>query len=144
MTATKARIGYGTTFAIGDGATPEVFTPVAEVKSLKGLKYKKDQVEATHLTSPGGFKEFIDGLKDFDAISGTYNYEAGGASETALLAAYNSATRKNYKITFPNGATWVFLGVMTECAPGDVDVDKIMEGSFVIKPSGAATITAAP
>lgn len=139
MADSLAMIGYDSEFKIGSGssaAVPGTLTAVAEVTGIKGLKFKKDQVEVTHLKSPNKFKEFIDGMKDFDAVQISFNYVPGGTAETALLAAFNAATRKVYQIEYPNGATWTFLGVMTEFAPGDVAHDKKLEGTATIKPSG--------
>jgi len=140
MTATAAQTGYGATLGIGNGATPPVYTVVAEVTALKGLKQSRDQIEATHLLSPGGYKEFIGGMKDFAALTAAINYVPGGAAETALLAAFGTQANKPYQITFPGGGTWSFSGVMTEYAPGDLDPNKKMEASVTIKPSGGPAI----
>jgi len=137
MTATKAATGYGSAFAIGDGNTPETFTPIAELTSIKGLKVKRDQMESTTLMAAGQFKQYAGGLRDFDAVGGVLNYFPGGADEAALKTAYAVQRARNYRIILPNGGAWTFPGIMTEFTPGDLDPNKKMEANFTIKPASA-------
>lgn len=112
MPDTAATIGYGTTLAIGDGATPtEVFTTVAEVTDLSPPSPSRDVVEATHYGSPGGYKEFISGLRDPGEASVQTNYTDAGY--TALRTLFDSNVRRNLKISFPNGAKLTFLALST-------------------------------
>ena len=64
-----AIIGYGTIIARGNGAVPEVFTAIAEVISIDGPGLDSDDVEVTHLSSPGGYREYKGGLKEPGEVS---------------------------------------------------------------------------
>jgi predicted secreted protein len=62
MAASSARSGYGTTLQVGDGASPEAYTAIAEVFRISGVGVSRDTIEVTHLTSDDEWKEFIYGM----------------------------------------------------------------------------------
>jgi hypothetical protein len=72
--ATKQRIVYGASVEWGtDGST------WADVPECKGLAVPTIEIEyqdATHLESPGGFREYITGLKDAGAIEVPCGYSS--------------------------------------------------------------------
>jgi predicted secreted protein len=115
MAETNALIGYGVHLARGDGASPEVYTNLAELIDLTTPSMTKDQVEATHTDSPDGFREFIPGLKDGGEFSATCNYAPGNATQGnasggALNDFINETSSRNWRITFPGSpaTTWTF------------------------------------
>jgi predicted secreted protein len=134
---TIADIGYDSAFAIGSGE-PLTYTPVAEVVSITPPGMSRDAIEATHLKSPGGWKEFIAGMKDGGEASFTLNW-APSATD-ALVTAFN-ADSGNYQITFPNGVMLRFAGFFTAYTPPDLTAEK-MEASVTVKVSGAVTLHA--
>jgi hypothetical protein len=73
MAKTKARIGYGTLIKYGDGASPQNFTKLAEVRNIDGFGVQRNEVEATHMESPGEAIERIGSLKDGQVITITCN-----------------------------------------------------------------------
>lgn len=120
MAVTNALIGYGVHLARGDGASPEVFTNIAELTDLSTPSMTKDQVEATHTDSPDGFREFIPGLKDGGEFTATCNFLSsnatqGNASGGALNDFINETTTRNWRISFPGSptVTWTFKAVIT-------------------------------
>jgi hypothetical protein len=86
--ATGAMIGHGSQFMIGDGGAPEVFTAVAEVKTITGPALVRDTPDATHMASPEKWREYIAGLRDAGEVSMTVNCIPGSAGELAILAAF--------------------------------------------------------
>ena len=54
MTA-AAKAGVGTTFSVGDGASPEVFTAIGEIVNASGPNISAEQIEVTTLDSSGGY-----------------------------------------------------------------------------------------
>ena len=61
---TAAQIGAGTLFKRGDGASPEVFTTIAEVTSVDGPTSVFDIIDVTTMESTGNDREFIAGKGD--------------------------------------------------------------------------------
>lgn len=125
MTATAAKIGFGTAFAKGDGATPtEAFTALGEVIAVTPPGLTRETVDATHMGSANRFREHISGLRDSGEAEIELNYIAGGTAWDALKASYDSDDAINYKITFPNAATVIFPALITELTPGTPMADK--------------------
>lgn len=96
--------GYGTILKRGDGGSPEGFSAVAEVKDIGAFGATRTLLECTHYGSPGGFKEFILGLKDGSTFSVVANWIPSDASQSEVagcMADFNSGATKNYQIIFP-------------------------------------------
>jgi predicted secreted protein len=136
--ATSARIGYGTLFKIGNGATPEVFTTVGEVTSITPPGMSRDAIDATHEESPDGWREFIGGLKDGGEVSLELNYVPGSAT-TILLNAEIEAAPGNKQIVFPGGEIFSFRALCTNFEP-EAPLDDKMVASATYKVSGKPTL----
>ncbi|WP_439150832.1 phage tail tube protein [Sulfitobacter sp.] len=117
MAVANAIIGYGTTFAFGDGADPEVFTVLAEVTDITAPSDSVDIIEATHMSSPDRTKEFVAGLNDPGECSFDIHFIPGAGDDTVIQALRNAGTKNNYQITWPNGRTWTFAAILTGYAP---------------------------
>ena len=137
--ATEAITGMGATFAISDGAATPVFTDVAEVVSISPPNRSRGTIDATHLGSPGGYGEFINGLRDGGEVTITVNHTEAGLA--ALNAAYESDENGDYRITYPNGATWEFSGPCTGLESGEIVGDDKITDSATFKVSGAPIFT---
>jgi hypothetical protein len=56
--------GPGFLLQVGDGGSPtEVFTTIAEVKDIRGPEIKRDVIDVTNQSSPGGYEEVIRSIK---------------------------------------------------------------------------------
>lgn len=138
MATATAAIGFGTTFSLGDGADPEVFTALAEVLDVTPPSDAVDIIEVTHMTSPDRTKEFIAGLTDPGECSFDINFLPGAGDDTALQAKRQTATVSNYRITFPNAATWTFAGILTGYSP-TAPVNDRMTASVTFKLTSSYT-----
>lgn len=140
MTATAADVGFSATFGI-EGGTPGTYVTVAEIVSITPPGLTREAIDATHLASPDGFKEYIAGkVTDQTDASIVLNYTAANA--TALIAAFTAGSGK-FEITRPDGSAFRFAGIVTSWAPGDLTPDGKIEATLTIKPSGAPTEVAA-
>lgn len=146
MAETQAKIGMGIHFARGDGASPEVFTNMAEVIECGFPGMDIDLVEATHTDSPGNVKEFIAGLAEgveFDVVMNFLpnNATQGNVSGGALYDFLNSRVRRNYRITVPGSpnVTWTFPAILRSYKPATPINDR-MTLSCTFKSAGAPTI----
>lgn len=146
MAATNALIGYGVHLARGDGASPEVFTNLAEVIDLSAPSMTKDSVEATHTDSPDSFREFIPGLKDGGEFTAVCNFLPSNATQDntsggALNDFINETTTRNWRISFPGSptVTWTFKAVITGYE-AVTPIDDRMTLNLTFKVAGAPTI----
>ncbi len=139
---TLARIGYGTLFKTGDGASPEVFTALAEVTAITPPKMARDTVDVSHEQSPGAWREFIAGMKDGGDVSLDLNFVGAGPAMLALTAELDldgPSAVKNRQITFVDGSKFTFAAILTALEP-DAPLDKQMTATATFKVTGKPTL----
>lgn len=139
---TNARIGYGTLFKSGNGASPEVFATLAEVTNVTPPGFSRDTHDATHEESPEAWREFIAGLKDGGEISLEMNFIPGGSSSAAMVAELNlngPQATINRQIVFPDGSYFACAAILTAWEP-DAPIDDKMTGSATYKVTGKPTL----
>lgn len=138
--ATAGKIGLGVQFLIGDGASPEVFTAVAEVMTIDGPGMSRDSIDMTSADSSNFWREFLPALKDGGEVS--FEVILTPANLTVLNGELAKTVNTNYRISWPYSPAklWNFAGHMSGfevTAPFD---DKI-SGTATFKVSGQPTLT---
>lgn len=130
--------GAGTTFARGDGASPEVFTAVGDVVSIDGPQISKDEIEVTALDSAA--KEFIGALDDPGELTLQLNWNPQDAGHVALRQDAEGSTVRNYRIVWNDvSSTQVtFAGEVMEFSLNTEPNDAV-KGSVRVKISGSLT-----
>lgn len=140
--ATGATPSYKTLFKVGDGATPEVYATVAEVKDIKGPNMKLDSEDATSHDSTDGWKEFVPTLLEGGEVSFDIQFVPTGATHSyvaGLLKLMVDRTIRNFEIVFPDATTWVLPGFVQEFAPEN-SVKGLSMASIGIKLTGKPTL----
>lgn len=130
--------GAGTTFARGDGASPEAFTTVGDVVSLGGPQIQKDEIEITALDSTA--KEFLGALDDPGELSLELNWNPQDTQHVALRQDAEGTAQRNYRIVFNDvSSTQIDLtGEVMEFSLNTEPNDAV-KASIRIKVSGALT-----
>jgi len=138
-----AMSGFGTKLKMGDGASPEVFTEIAEVSNVSGPGISLDTIDVTHDASPGGYKEYAAGLLDGGEIKLELNFLPAEATQAGLLATLGSRAAKNFKLVFPDtpATTWSFAAFVTNFEPS-APADGKLGASARLKITGQPTLTA--
>ena len=141
---TDAVIGHGAILKRGDGAGSEAFTAIAEVISISGPSFSRDVVDATHMGSTSGWREFIGGLKSAGEVSFEINYNPAVASHDSsggLIDDIDQTAARNFKLVFPNADTteWAFSGWMTSFDI-NIPLEDRMTASCTIALSGVPTL----
>lgn len=103
MAETQAQIGYGTLLKMGNGASPQTFTTIAEVVSIDGFGFSASELEVTHMESPGGYLERISGMKDGDTMTVLCNMLRDQSLSTK--ARWEAGQNIDFEINFPNVTT---------------------------------------
>ena len=118
--------GMGVILKLGDGATTEVFTAVAELVDINGPGIKRDSRETTHHQSADKYRTYKPGLRDGGEISCTVNLLPGNATHKdatgGLLGSINDDEVHNWKMVLPEDADgadyeWSFAGFLTSFDP---------------------------
>ncbi len=131
MAASAASSGFGATFAY-ESAT-DTFTALAEVVSVTPPSIAVETIDATHMGSDDGFREFIASLKDGGECVVTMNYVEASAT---LLQTLVLAGLETFKITLPGSSTLTFTGIPTNFAIDELVIDDKITMSLSIKVSG--------
>lgn len=134
---TTAAIGHNAQFQRGNGATPEVFTALAQVTSITPPSLSRDTIDASHMQSPQRYREFISGMRDGGEVSIEIDFERGSATDLALLSDFNSDAARNYRVVFPAGQVWTFNAFLTGYEVS-VPLDDKMTASVTFKVNGIA------
>ena len=136
---TSAVLGLGTTLQVSDGASPEVYTTIAEVLTMSGPDLTAEDIEVTNFDSTA--KEYISGVSD----GGSINFELNWISQTqqqTLRDDVDAGTARNYKITFPTSPNTVaaFNARCTEFSM-TTEPNSQVRASANLKISGSVTWT---
>lgn len=133
-----AKLSNGTLLKIGDGAGPEVFTNVPDVRRLKGPSIKFDLLDVGSHSSPDLFREFIPGWSDGDAITGMGNWRPSNTVLKNMRIDAYAATKRNFKIVYPDTPdNTVVCATYIERIEPDADAGKEMTDDFRLKVTGA-------
>lgn len=134
---------YGSILQMGDSATPEAFTAIAElVEGPDGPDASRDSIDMTNHQSTNAWKESIPGFRDGGTIGGKSNWLPNDSSQdenTGYWAHFNQNTNRNWRLVLPNSiATFAFSGHATKWKPS---LDKEKQGmlEFEIKINGPVT-----
>lgn len=115
---------------------------IAELTSISGMDLSADTLETTTLDSIGGYRTFMQGLKDAGevSISGFFN-SADTNGQIALYNSFDSGSLLSYVILFPAllGAEWDFSGIVTKIKT-DAAMEDLIPFEATIKVSGKPSL----
>jgi predicted secreted protein len=114
-------------------------TAIAGLTSIGGLELSAETIDITTLDSPGSYRQFASSFKDAGEVSLSGYFEH--VSHSVILADFEAGTTDAYTITFPNGATWTFDGVVVGFTTG-FELEDLVSFEATIKVSGEPTLTA--
>lgn len=98
--ATIAKLATGALLKVGDGASPEVFTTVPEVKRMRGPAVRFDLIDVSSHDTVGAFREYIPGFADGDAITGEGNWRPSNTVHKNIRIDAYAQTKRNFKLIF--------------------------------------------
>jgi hypothetical protein len=121
MTA-NAIHAFGTLLKMGDGASPEVFTSVAEMREIPVPGLEGAMLEVTTHESPGGIRESIPNLPALSDLTFQIYYIPSNATHdhlTGLLSKTLSRVKTNFKVFYNVTPALVctFSGYVTQFRP---------------------------
>lgn len=137
--------GFGTALARSDMGSTPTFTDVANVTSISGPGLTKADIDVTSHDSPDNYQEWLAGLKDGGEVSMDINWDPAETTQQVLISDFNltgSAANRDYRIEFPDGATWAFAGYVKGFEPTAPHDDKLT-ASVTFKVNGKPTFTPA-
>ncbi len=111
---------------------------VGEVTDISGPDISVDEIEATHHESPGGFQEFLPGLKDPGTLTFSGNFVSSAIDD--LHDHIKNRTEGTALLTLANNSIWSCKGFVKS-----IGTDTPVEGkegySVTIKLTGKPTFS---
>ena len=155
MAENSGFIGLGATLEISDGASPETWTAIANVKSIDGPNDTTEIIDATHLGSSGGYREKRPHLQDGGTVSAEVSFDPSHATHdeaTGILYIKRNKLLRKYRINWsgavdkdgaavPYGEE--FNGYVTNTSRS-TPMDDLVGMSFEITVTGAPSIVSIP
>lgn len=140
----EASIGWGGEVWLHDGEALYELVQVVGFDLPPMPEY--DQVETTHLKSPGRYKEYDDGLADFGTVEVALNFRPGSDTDTLLQDAYAARDTRQAIFAVPlNGVPvrmWTVDVKVSGYNPGRVEPGSKMEASATFQLKGVPVIAA--
>ncbi len=136
--SSSALESQGMTIAIGDAASPEVFTTIPDINNIGGPGGQASEIDVTDLSSTG--KEFRIGLKDEGQITLAVFWRPKQAQHLQLWNDRTNRTLRNFRITFTDSpaTTWTFAAYVMGIEIGNA-VDGVTNATVTLRVSGAVT-----
>lgn len=131
---TVAILGAGSQFMLGDGASPEVFTKVAEVLRVGSIGQTAAEIDVTNLDSVA--KEYIAALPDGETVDIQMNF-IGGTQQNALRDGVRST--KNVRMRFSDKTQASFKLVILSFIRDETTPDSQLTASVTGRITGAIT-----
>lgn len=132
-----AMAAEGLAFARGDGASPEVFTTISELRRISGPSGQATVRDVSHFQSTG--KEKRMGLPDEGQWTIEGNFIPSAATQDGLLTDRNNQTLRNFQITWTDSpatiATFSAYVLSFETSAGvdeDVSFSCVLEVSELV------------
>ena len=93
---TVAVLGSGATLGLGSGASPQVYTTIAEVLRCGPIGSSNPEVDVTNLDSTA--KEYIAGLADGNTVEFECNWVVGNAQQQSLRTSQAAGSTVNLQM----------------------------------------------
>jgi predicted secreted protein len=130
-------VGIGTTLK-------KATTVIANLTSIDGVGVSADTIESTNLSTEGGYRTFVNGLKDAGEVSISGHFDH--ADHSPLFDDFEDSSLDTYTIEFPDrltttGTQWTFSAVVTAFSTS-VELEDLISFEATLKVSGRPTLIA--
>ena len=134
----------GTLLKRGNGASPEVFTTVAECTDISGPAITATLKEVTYQDQGSRFKQYITTTIDPGKLTVKLNFIPTDPTQNGTAGLLNdlvNGTRHNYQLVFPDAGatTWQFAAYCSKFQTDEKTSDELT-GSVELQLSGNVVI----
>lgn len=119
---------FGIAVKRGDGASPEVFTAIAELLDVTGPGLDSLMLDATSHDSANNARDKIAAkIVDAGQVSMNLHFLPASTGHKALITDMYAFTRRNFKLTFPDSPAteWPFTALIQHIEPAAPFGDKL-------------------
>ena len=120
-------------------ATPQTWTQINNLKDFNGFEGMVAEIDVTNLSSVG--KEFVPGLEDFGAVSGTVDLDPADAGQISVMTVKSQQLLTYFRINYPSGTVQrAFYGFAKKFGE-QLQVDGVIKSAFEIRATGRVNRT---
>ena len=116
---------------------------VGKLSSVGEIQPDSEELDVTTLESAGGYREYMQGLRDSGEVELTGYHDAGDAGQKALRTAYASGETGAFEVNFPDGTKVSFSGFVKSHTIGSAEVDGAVGFGATVRISGPVVVTEA-
>lgn len=138
---TAAVLGKNATLGLGSGASPQVYTTIAEVLRVSEIGATNPEVNVTSLDSTA--QEYIAGLPDGATVEFEFNWVSGNTQQQSLRTSAAAGSTVNLQMLWNNSPQTraKFNLVLLKFAMAETTPDQQIKGVVSGRISGAITWT---
>jgi len=136
---TSAVLGKNATLQLGSGASPQVYTTVAEVLRCGPIGSTNPEVDVTNLDSTA--KEYIAGLADGNTVEFDVNFLSGNTEQLSLRTSQAAGSTVQFKMIWQTSplTNAVFNVVLLGFEMGETTPEQQVTASISGRITGAIT-----
>ena len=136
------RSAKGTLQKIGDGASPELFTTIGQVRSISGPTTTATVQDVTTHSTAGNWMEKLATLIDPGTLGFPINYDSADATHqfaTGMWADMIALTERNFRTVFPASIGYLSYASYLTGHGFDCPVDNVLQANIELTINGAIT-----
>lgn len=132
---------FGALLKKGDGASPEVFTTIANLMDISGPAQKVDTIDTTVHNNANAYKTFIGGLMEGGDVKVPIIFDPADATHLGLITTLEARVTANYQLSIPAtpSVKWSFAGLITGLSH-TYKLNGVLMADLDIKVSGKPTL----
>lgn len=108
MAASEAVVAFDVTVEVETATGSGVYQELAEITNVTPPNAQVNQVEVTHMKSPGRAREYKPGLTDYGSVTCEMNWIPSSVTDLFLLDWRADGTTRSMRLTYPDGETDTF------------------------------------
>lgn len=116
---------------------------VGKLTSVGEIRPDSSMIDVTTLDAEGGWRCYMQGMRDAGELTLTGFYQKDDAGQAALRAAHASGAAGMAEVAFPDGTVVSFLAYVKACSIGAAEVDGAVAFGAVLRLTGPVTVQAA-
>lgn len=113
---------------------------IGSLTSIGEIAPTSDEVDTTTLDSAGGYREFLQGLKDSGELPLTGYHDAANTGQNTMRTLYASGASGYFWVTFPDQTTVAFNAYVKGYSDGSADVDGVVGFGCTLRISGLVQV----
>ena len=130
---------HGTILAIGNGASPEVFTAITERFAIPEVGGRKTLIDFSNHDSQNFMEYQVADLADGNELTIECNEIPGDTQQDLVRTAHENSTVDNWQVEYRDGTTETFPAIVLSAGTDPSELDGRVVFRFTLKIAGAIT-----